>query len=272
VADSDLEGVRPDLKVGPTSSFHAYRDKLAHLGAQGRQLKASVAHARDGDPALARLRLWQRDCAATISELSGGRKVHWLSRAFSEALLVPLNGAESASIVTIIDRILNVLDRAAVSLAQAGTGHATVPATDPPRARFTFIEDVALRVHLEEAYLDGRAALSRDESALALVTFGSILETVITGALERFGVQRLAGYDPPPAPLTEWPFATRIAIAERARLISAACARLPEAARQYRTLLNACGEIAADAAVSTREAKLTRDVLHIILRDLAPGR
>ena len=264
MADGDLEAL--------ASSVDAYRNRLSQLGKQGRQLKASVAHAGDGDPALARLRLWQRDCAVTISELSGGRKVHWLSRAFSEALLVPLAGAESASVVTIIDRILTVLDRAAASLAQAVPEHATVPAVDPPRARFTFIDDEALRVHLEEAYLDGQAAFSRDESALALVTFGSIIETVITGALERHGVQRLAGYDPPAAPLTEWPFATRIAIAERARLISAACARLPVAARQYRTLLNARGEIAADAAVSTREAKLTRDVLHIILRDLAPGR
>jgi hypothetical protein len=264
VADGDREAL--------ASSVHAYRSRLTRLGTQGRQLKASIAHARTGDPELAGLRIWQRDCAATISELSGGRKAHWLSRAFSEALLVPLTGATSASLGTIIERILDVLDRAAASLAHAEIEHATAAAADPPRARFTFIEDEALRVHLEEAYLDGQAAFSRGEFAVALITFCSTLETIVTDALERRGLEHLAKHDPPVGPIVSWPFAARILIAERAGLISRGAARLPDVARRYRALLDARGEIHADDSVSLRDAKLTSDVLHVILRDLAPGR
>src|SRR5262245_27337626 len=36
---------------------------------------------------VAALRIWQRDCAELVNELSGGSKAHWLSRAYSEALL-----------------------------------------------------------------------------------------------------------------------------------------------------------------------------------------
>lgn len=255
------------------SSVHAYRHRLDHLSAEGRQLQASLASAPDSAADLAALRIWQRECAATISQLSGGRKTHWLARAFSDAVLVPLAAAESASLTTIIDRILDVLDSAGTSLADAVAPPASPLAEDPPpRAHFTFIGNEALRSGLERAYLDGQAAFSRDEFAFALITFCSILDTIMTDALERRGLEHLAMHDPPVGPIVTWPFATRMLIAERARLISRGCARLPDVARRYRALLDARGEIHADVSVSSRDAKLAKDVLHVILRDLAPGR
>ena len=55
---------------------------------RGRALR--VAHAaRAGEPSTAAdTRIWQHDCEAVITQLSGGSKAHWLSRAYSEALLV----------------------------------------------------------------------------------------------------------------------------------------------------------------------------------------
>ena len=141
------------------------------------------------------------------------------------------------------------------------------------RARFTFIKNEALRGSLERAYLDGRAAFTRAEFALALVTFCSILEAVITDALERRGPDEGSTLSTLPAePVSDWSFSTRIEVAERARLVSGGCARLSERARQYRELLNARGEIGEGVSVSSRDAKLASDVLHVVLRDLAPGR
>src|SRR6185295_5883781 len=41
------------------------------------------------------VRIWQTDCAAAINELSGGSKAHWLSRAYSSALLVRSTNGEA---------------------------------------------------------------------------------------------------------------------------------------------------------------------------------
>lgn len=259
-----------------TSSLHAYRHRLDHLVAEGRQLQEALATAPGSSADLDALRAWQRACAVTIGQLSGGSKAHWLARAYSDGLLVPLARAEFASVTTIIDRILNVLGRAGASLAHADGPGAWSPGGDtpppPPRARFTFIGDEALRSGLERAYLDGQAAFVRGEFALALITFCSVLEAVITEALDRQGLDRLAAHAPPAGPIVDWPFVSRIAVAERARLISAGCARLPEVAREYRALLDARGEIQTGVSVSSRDAKLTSHVLHVILRDRSPGR
>jgi hypothetical protein len=255
-----------------TAVADAFRHRLDHLAAEGRQIRQSLASAPDGPAELAALGMWQRECAATIGQLSGGSKTHWLARAYSEAFLVPLAPAESASVTLIVERILGVLDRAGGSLASA-------PAVGPPErgdaspgsvphGRFSFIEDLALRPHLESAYVDGQGALARGEPAVALVTFCSILDAVITYALEQVG--RID--QPWPGPIAAWPFAGRIAAAEQAGLISGACARLPAIALQYRSLLDSQGDISSDRAVSSRDATLASQVLHVILRDRAPGR
>jgi hypothetical protein len=255
-----------------TASVDVFRHRLDHLHAAGRQLRLALARSQPSDADFEALGVWQRECAATISQLSGGRKSHWLSRAFSNALLVQGAGAESVSVVTIVDRLLEVLDSAARSLADAVVPSTVDGTREPPPTRFASVENAALRSSLERAYLDGQEALARGESALALMTFCSILETVITYALEGYGASRLAAHGPPAEPIVNWPFATRIAMAERAGLISRGCARLPTVARTYRDQVDATGELIAGGVVSLREARLASDVLHVILRDLSPGR
>ena len=67
-------------------------------------------------------------------------------------------------------------------------------------------------------------------------------------------------------------FEARIAAAERAGLIRGGCARLPLAARAYRDLTDADGQLRPGVSVSERDAKVVRQVLHIVMRDLDPGR
>ncbi len=251
------------------TSVEAYRHRLEHLTSEGRRLRGAIASASDSAPILAALGAWQRQCASTIHGLSGGSKAHWLSRAYSESLLVPSATAESASLTTIIDRVLDVLARAEMSLEHAGAPPAGV---QPVRARFTFIADENLRASLERAYHDAQASFTAGSFAMALVTLSSILEAVLTEALERCGSDRLASCDAPPGPIARWSFANRITVAERARLISNGCARLPANAREYQRLLDAQGEIRPETSVSAGDAIRVRQVLHVILRDLAPGR
>jgi hypothetical protein len=255
--------------IARTAAIDAYRHRLEHLRATGQQLRIALASSSDSPAETLALAVWQRECAATVSQLSGGSKRHWLSRAFSDALLVSVTGADSASVVSIIDRLLDVLDSAGRSVAGAVEPQAIEPA-DPPSAlgRFEYVKNAALRSSLERAYLDGQEAFTRGESTLALLTFCSILEAVITGALERHGV----GEGISPEPVVSWPFAARIAMAERAGLISRACARLPATAREYRDHLDLTGEPVAARVIPLRDARLTRDVLHVVLRDLSPGR
>jgi hypothetical protein len=251
-----------------------YRHRLAHLAAEGRRLRAALAHAPDGAADLRALRVWQDECAATVGQLSGGSKAHWLARAFSDALLVPVahgDGSASVSVVTIVDRLLGVLESAGRSLAGAVAGP-DEGSRPPARPRFTFVENAALRSSLERALVEGQDAFARGEFTRARLTFSSVLETVITDALERRGLDALAAGAPPPGPVVSWPFTTRIEVAERAGVISRACARLPLAARRYRDHSEPGDSPELDPSAAARDAKLTRDVLHVILRDLAPGR
>ena len=58
----------------------------------------------------------------------------------------------------------------------------------------------------------------------------------------------------------------RMAAAEKTGLIRGGCARLPPVARAYREVLE------SNAVVSERDAKIARQVLHVVMRDLDPGR
>jgi hypothetical protein len=252
------------------SAVHVFRHRVDHLIAEGRQLRASLSADPEGPAALAALGVWQRECAATIGQLSGGAKTHWLARAYSEAFLVPMAPGASASVTLIVERVLGVLDRAGTSLATAeevaGAEPRSSAAGPASQGRFSFVDDAALRPHLEGAYRDGQLALSRGDCAVALVTFCSILDAAVTYTLERRGTR---ASDERTAART---FAERIAAAERAGLISGGCVRLPAIAVDYRSLLDARGAIRDPLAVSARHAQIARQVLHVILRDLAPGR
>jgi hypothetical protein len=232
--------------------------QLAALVDRGRMIR----HSRQLDAA----RAWQQDCAAVITQLSGGSKAHWLSRAFSGAFLV--RGADGGTVLEadameIVDRILGVLMQGMTSLAQMGEGTTASIAAPPPRL-FEFVHDEGLRPVLERAYADSRDALDRGEFALSLILSCSVVDALLTDALERAGRGQLAGGSES--------FDARIEAAEVAGLIRGSCARLPSIARAYRDLTDAAGELRRDAQVSEREARLAGQVLRVVIRDLDPGR
>src|SRR5262245_22907028 len=95
---------------------------LRHLDTlirRGQQLHQSSSHADavSADDLLA----WQQQCAAAMTQLSGGSKAHWLSRAFSDALLVrSIDGSAvvEAPAEEIVRRLVKVLEQARASLLQ----------------------------------------------------------------------------------------------------------------------------------------------------------
>jgi hypothetical protein len=217
-------------------------------------------------------RAWQQDCAAAINQLSGGSKAHWLARAYSDAFLV--RSADGGVVVEadateIIDRISSVLAQGAASLSRMDDVEAASSGAAPPRRQFEFVHNRELRPVLEQALADSRDALERGEFGLALILSCGVIEAVLTDALDH---ARPQAHDAPEPRMADWSFETRIAAAERAGLIRGGCARLPPVARKYRDLTDAHGELRADAPVSEREARLARQVLHVVMRDLDPGR
>ena len=209
-------------------------------------------------------RAWQQECATVINQLSGGSKAHWLSRAFSSAFLV--RGADGGTVLEadameIVERILSVLMQGATSLSQMDNVSAVGPAPPPPR-QFEFVHDADLRPVLERAYADSRDALDRGEFPLALMLSCSVIDAVLTDALEHASSLQA----------DQNTFDARIEAAEQAGLIRGSCARLPPIARSYRNLTDATGELRPDAPVSEREARLAGQVLRVVIRDLDPGR
>jgi hypothetical protein len=217
-------------------------------------------------------RAWQRDCAAAVHQLSGGSKAHWLSRAYSEAFLVrSADGGVvvEAEVSEIVDRILDVLAQGAASLAHMDAVAAASTGVPPRPRRFEFVRNAELRPVLERAFDDSRAAFERGEFALALILSCSVIETLLTDALDAVADttdDRRGGPSGPPS------FDQRITQAENAGLVRGGCARLPAVARAYHDLTDEAGELRAGVQVTEREARMAGQVLRVVMRDLDPSR
>jgi len=264
------------------AQIETYLSQLDGLIRRGRQLHEKLAIDPSSTSAIAATRVWQEDCGVTVNQLSGGSKAHWLARSFSEAFLMrSANGraVEGATPAEIVTRLLDVLEQAVASLSgmdggPSGSGYQSSEA--PPR-RFEFVHNPELRPVVEQAYTDSRRALEQKDYDLALRTSCGILEAIVTDALEHKGLSALAAAGTPAdgvaeGKIADWPFETRLAVAERAGLIRSGCARLPAVARTYRDHTDADHESGSKATVSERDARVAGQVLHVVMRDLDPGR
>jgi hypothetical protein len=258
------------------AQIDGYVPHLNSLIRRGRELCGTLAADPSGSAALASTRIWQRDCVAAVNQLSGGSKAHWLSRAYSQAFLMRSTAdrvVDEATIGEIVNRLVDVLVQGVASLTQMGQGGPASGSSEAPSPRrFEFVHNPELRPVVEQAYSDGRRALEQGQYGPALLTFCGILEAIVTDALEHTGLGRLAANDTPAGTTAGWSFEVRLAAAERAGLIRGGCARLPAVARRYRDCPSAAGEPAPDVKVSEREARVAGQVLHVVMRDLDPGR
>jgi hypothetical protein len=208
------------------------------------------------------MRIWQRDCAEAVNELSGGSKAHWLSRAYSGALLVRSSGGDAvveAAPAQIVERILEVLERARASIAGANTA---APLEAPQPHRFDFVHDEALRPVLEQAFADSARTLDGGDYDTSLKTSCGILEARLTDALDHADQDGARGFSRVAA--ADASFADRIKTAEQLGLIRGGCARLTPAARGYRD--------DPPPPITERDARIARQVLAVVMRDLDPGR
>jgi hypothetical protein len=258
------------------SQVQTYLSHLGGLISRGQQLRETLTANPADAAAIAATRRWQEDCGVTINQLSGGSKAHWLARAFSQAFLKrSSNGsaAQGATPAEIVQQLLDVLAQAVATLSQSNDAAiASATAETPSPHRFDFVHNAAIRAVLERAYADGRDALDKGDFQLALVTFCGILEAIVTDTLEFKGHAALMSSGAPAEKISQWAFETRLAVAEKAGLMRSGCARLPEVARTYRDRMNANGDAILDGIVAERDARRTGQVLHVIMRDLDPGR
>jgi hypothetical protein len=256
-------------------SLRAQRDfalrQLDDLMRRGRELRDALAANASDAASLAAARAWQHASAAAIHQLAGGSKAHWLSRAFSSALLIRSTGGGAvaeANVGEIVGRILDVLQQAGASLVSIDDVTAASSTAQPATRRFEFVHSSPLRPILEQAFVDSGLALATGDFARSLMTSCGILEAIITDALEGARVDVAPGEQ-----IADWSFERRIAVAEKAGLIRGGCARLPASARAYRDVADVGGASgSAMPTISEREAKISRQVLHVVMRDLDPGR
>jgi hypothetical protein len=258
------------------TQIETYLTHLNGLIRRGLQLRDALAADTSNQSVIAATRVWQEDCGVTINQLSGGSKAHWLARSFSEAFLMRSasgRAAEGAEPAEIVKRLLGVLELAVASLSGADHGPIISASTAaPPPHRFDFVHNLELRPVVEQAYADSRRALERGDYDVALQTSCGILEAIVTDALENKGLSALISSGAPAGKIADWSFQTRITIAEKAGLIRGGCARMPPVAWTYRDPAKDNGNSGAEFAISERDARRTGQVLHVIMRDLDPGR
>jgi len=258
------------------AQIETYLSHLESLIQRGCQFRDALATDASNKSAIAATRVWQEECGVTVNQLSGGSKAHWLARSFSEAFLVrsAVGGAvEGATPEEIVKRLLDVLEQAVSSLSRmCDNPVASASSEAPPPRRFDFVHNPELRPVVEQAYIDGQRALDHGDSDLALLNFCGILEAIVTDALEHKGLTALAAPDMPTGKIADWSFETRLSVAEKTGLIRGGCARLPAVAWRYRDLTNGDGKSGPKPTVSEREARQTGQVLHVVMRDLNPGR
>jgi hypothetical protein len=128
-----------------------------------------------------------------------------------------------------------------------------------------------LRPVLEQVFADSRAALDSQDYGRALLLASGVLEAIITDALGNRDQGSGIG-DQGTARFADSSFDARIAAAEAAGLIRGGCARLPAVARQYREFTEPDGTLRPGIDVSERDARVTGQVLQVVMRDLNPGR
>jgi hypothetical protein len=253
------------------SQIETYLTHLGGLIRRGRELGEPLASDPSDPSAIAAARRWHEDCGVTINQLSGGSKAHWLARSFSGAFLMrSANGqaVEGAAPSEIVQRLLGVLDQAVATLSQLEDSAVTSATSEGPAPhRFDFVHNAELRPVLEQAYTDSRSAIDQGDYNSAMLTSCGILEAIVTDALEHKGLASLVESGAPAERISDWSFETRLTVAERAGLIRSGCARLPAVARTYR---DADGE--GKIPVTERDARVAGQVLHVIMRDLDPGR
>lgn len=253
------------------AQIKSFVSRLDHLIRRGEQVRDALAKDSSNPASIVATRAWQEECGVAINQLSGGSKAHWLARSFSEAFLMrseKRNASEGAAPQEIVQRLLDVLTQAVTALSREDGGPVIIASENVPPRRFEFVHNAELRDVLEKAYADGRFAMEEANYDLAMRTSCGILEAIVTDALEYKGRSDLAGAGAPTGKIGNWSFDQRLAVAEKAGLIRGGCARLPAAARAYREH----GGNGANAMISERDAKLTGQVLHVIMRDLNPGR
>ncbi len=253
------------------AQIETYLSHLDGLIRRGRQLRDTLAtgagstwsppeNGPSSKSAIVATRVWQEDCGVTINQLSGGSKAHWLARSFSEAFLMRSaagSAVEGAAPAEIVNRLVDVLEQAVASLTRSDDGPIISASSEaPPPHRFDFVHNLELRPVVEQAYTDSRRALEQQQYDLALLTSCGILEAIVTDALEHKGLGALTTSDTPAGKISDWP----------------GCARLPLVARTYRNLTDANGESHSKATVSESDARRTGQVLHVVMRDLDPGR
>ena len=251
---------------------------LSHLDGlirRGRRLRETLAEDPFNKSALVANRAWQQDCGVAINQLSGGSKAHWLARAFSEAFLLRTTSGqviEAVAPAEIVERLVGVLDQAILSLSRMGVAQdgSTSPVIAPLPHRFDFVHNVELRPVVEQAYADGRDAFERGEYGVALINSCGILEAIVTDVLEYKGLDALVAVAIPAGKIADWSFDDRLAVAEKAGLIRGGCARLPEIARRYREITDSDGN--PQLIITEQDARRTTQVLHVVMRDLDPGR
>jgi hypothetical protein len=276
--------IRPiPMEESLRAQLETYLTHLDGLIRRGRQVLETLANDPSSPAAMGATRVWQEDCGVTINQLSGGSKSHWLARSFSQAFLMRATNGEAvtaAALTEIVERLIAVLEQAATTLSAMEDGSdasaiaamsASSSAAPAPR-RFEFVHNSELRPVLEQAYTDSRRAHEQQDYELALRTSCGILEAIVTDALEHQGQNALAGADAPAGKIGDWPFETRLAVAERTGLIRSGCARLPAAARTYRDHTHSSSENGAEPKISERDARVAGQVLHVVMRDLDPGR
>jgi hypothetical protein len=258
------------------AQIETYLSHLDSLIRRGRQLRDTLKTDPSSKSAIAATRAWHEDCGVTVNQLSGGSKAHWLARSFSEAFLMRSAGGravEGVAPAEIVSRLVDVLEQAINSLSRTDDGAIISASSEAPAPRrFEFVHNPELRPVVEQAYTDSRRALEQEHYDVALLTSCGILEAIVTDALEHKGLGALAASDVSAGEIADWSFETRLAVAERTGLIRSGCARLPAIARVYRDLTDANGESGPKAAVSERDARQTGQVLHVVMRDLDPGR
>jgi hypothetical protein len=259
--------------------IHEIRPRLERLIDEGRRL-FDATRTGTGQRRIDDSRAWQAECAVLVNELSGGSKAHWVSRAYSQAFLIRTGNATPVAevpLTEIVDRILAVLERAKSSLGSLTMATQFVGGAV---RRFDFVHDSALRPILEASFVESRRALDERHFETAFLTSCSILEAVITDALQAMPQSKLAEHRTPGShaegTIADWPFDVRLTIAERAGIINRGCARLPPSARGYR--LRSSGSVGRSAdqngepPISERDARVVGQVLNVVLRDLDPGR
>ena len=135
---------------------------------------------------------------------------------------------------------------------------------------FFFVSDSGIRSILERDFSELQRAFASECWKSVIILSGGAIEAILTDLLIANSIKAISSPAAPKQPdITKWSLSNLIDVSTDLKLISHGVAKLSHPIREYRNLVHPGLELRKQINFDAREARIAKEVLNILYRDLS---